>query len=135
MADLTVTAGSVKPGTGAAISSGYAGEAITAGMAVYKDATTSKWMKADNTTATKANVTGIALNTAGTDQPLAVQTSGEITAGATLTQGSVYCVGAAGGGIAPVADNGSAEYVTIIGVAKSSSVLILGIKASGVAVP
>jgi hypothetical protein len=134
MADIAVTASSVVMGTGAVVDrSRVAGEAgITAGMIVYLNGS-NKYVKADNVTAAKATVRGIALNGAGTDQPIDVQTAGEITMGEIFTAGEVIVNGAGAGAIAPSADAGAGEYNTIIGVAKSTSVLIMGIQASGVA--
>lgn len=134
MADVTITASAVLAGTGAVKEQGVAGEAFDAGDFLYKDATTSKWMKADNTTATKAAASGVALTTAAVaEAPCVVQTSGAITLGSVLTKGEVYVIGAGAGNISPAADNGSAEFCTIAGIAASATSLILGFLASGVA--
>lgn len=76
---------------------------------------------------------GIALNGAAANQPLAVQRSGDITIGATLTPGLAYYLSDTPGGICPVADVGSGEYVILLGLAKSASVLDLDIRATGTA--
>lgn len=135
MSDLSVTAASVVQGAGANVDrASNAGEAITAGQPVYK-ATSGKWMKADNNSATVlARVpTGIALNGAALDQPLAVLKSGPVTIGATLTAGVAYYLSGTAGGICPVADLTTGMYPCILGIATSTTVLDVDIQSSGVA--
>lgn len=134
MADLTITATSVVAGVGASKKSGVAGVAITAGQTVYLDTTTNSYKLADNDNATVAarSPAGIALHGAAAGQPLAVHEGGDITIGATLTPGTVYFLSANGGGICPVADLGTGKTVTIVGVAKSASVLSVKFHESGV---
>lgn len=134
MTDLTITAANVVAGTNAVRDSGNAGEAITAGQAVYRSSTTNKWMLADSDSATAAakKATGIALNGAALNQPLAVLKSGDITIGATLTAGTAYYLSATPGGICPVADVGAGEDVCLLGLAKSTTVLAVAIQAPGV---
>ena len=134
MADLTITAASVLAGATSAKSSGVAGEAITAGKAVYLSAT-KKWMLADSNSATAAarKAGGIALNGAALDQPIDVQTSGDITLGAVLTAGTAYYLSDTPGGICPLADVGSGEYVCLLGLAKSTTVLALDVQYPNVA--
>jgi len=135
MADLSVTAANCVKGSNAIVENGHAGETITAGQVVYLDSSTNLYMKADADAATAAarNPRGIALNSASLNQPLAVQTKGDLTLGATLTAGiSYYLSGATAGGIAPVADVGTGEYYVLIGLATSTSVLRLSLNYSGV---
>lgn len=135
MVDLTVTAASVVRGSNAVVERNYdAGETITAGQAVYFDSSTSKWMKADanGSSALARTPRGIALNGASSGQPLAVQTAGDITIGATLTGGTEYYLSDTAGGICPLADVGTGEYFATIGIAKSATVLGLGFNYSGV---
>jgi hypothetical protein len=91
-------------------------------------------MKADSNSGTAAAKTagGIALNGASLNQPLAVQKSGDITIGATLTAGARYYLSETAGGIQPEADLASGEYVCLIGLAKSTTVLAISIQAPGV---
>lgn len=135
MTDISITAGNVVKGTNATVENGHAGETITAGQAVYRDASTGLYMKADNNgaSATIRTPRGIALNGASANQPLAIQKSGDITIGATLTPGTTYYLSDTPGGICPLADVGNAEYAVIIGIAASASVLRLGFNYSGVA--
>ena len=134
MADLFVTAASVLAGAGSSSESGIAGAAITAGQTVYLDSATNRFLLADSNSATVAARTprGIALNGAATGQPLAVLVSGPVTIGATMTAGVAYYQSDTPGGIAPVADVGSGEVSTIIGIATSTTVLKVKIQSSGV---
>lgn len=135
MADLTITAASVVKGSTASVDRGTAGETVTAGKAVYLDDATGKYLLADSNSATVAarSPSGIALNGAANNQPLAVARGGPVTIGATLTPGVAYYLSDTPGGICPVADVGSGEYSTILGIAKSASVLHVDISESGVA--
>lgn len=136
MADLVITAASVVPGAGARIEHGTAGATITAGQALYLDsAVTGKWQLADNNSATAAvrAPRGIALNSASLNQPIAVQTEGPITIGATMTAGVAYYLSDTPGGICPVADLAPGEYPTVIGMATSTTVLDIDIQSAGVA--
>lgn len=136
MADLTITAASVVAGANARIERGTAGATITSGQVVYLDsATTGKWQLADADSATAAARAphGIALNGAALNQPVAVQTEGDITIGATLTAGTAYYLSDEPGGICPVADLATGDYVVLVGLAKSTSVLAIDIQNSGAA--
>lgn len=135
MADLSITPASVVAGSDANIEHGTFGETVTAGQTVYKDSSTKKWSKADNNAA-GAEVRqpkGIALNGGAVNQPVAVQKSGRVTIGATLTPGVAYYQSDTPGGICPVADVGSGEYVCLIGIAESASVLNVDIQYPNVA--
>jgi hypothetical protein len=135
MVDLVIaTPGSVLPGTNAVVESGTAGEAITAGKLVYKAAATKKYMLADTNSATleARKPTGVALNGASLNQPMDVQTGGDITIGATLVPGTDYYASDTPGGICPRADVGATENVVLVGLAKSATVLGLDIQVSGV---
>lgn len=135
MADLTVTENSVVAGADSTTVSGTAGVTITAGQAVYLDATTGKWALADADSATVAQrrAAGIALNGAALNQPIKVLTSGDVTIGATVTAGVAYYLSGTAGGICPVADIGTGEYVCLIGIATSATVIRVGIQFPNVA--
>lgn len=135
MSDLSVTAASCIAGSDAVIDLAHnAGETITAGQAVCLNSST-KWVKADadSATALLRTATGIALNGASLDQPLAVQKGGSITLGATLTANTSYFLSNTAGGICPLADVGTGEYLQLIGIATSTTVLKLSLLATGVA--
>lgn len=135
MADLTITAASVIAGSDANTESGTAGATITAGQAVYKSSTSKKWLLADNDSATAEvrQMGGIALNGASDGQPIVVHKSGDLTIGATLTAGTAYYLSATPGGICPLADVASGDYVVQVGLAKSTSVIDVDIQYTGVA--
>jgi len=133
MADLVITAASVVPGANATFSNKNAGATITAGQVVYAD-TNSLWQlsKANGTAAQKV-VAGIALANAALNQPLIVQTGGQITIGATVVAGTgVYFLsGTNAGGIAPFADLTTGWYVWLLGIALSTTVIKLQLFDSG----
>lgn len=137
MVDLVVTAASVAAGSNAVINRKYnAGGTITAGMPVYLDTDTNTWKAADcDASAATAVAGGIALHGASSGQPLAVQTSGNINPGATVTVGEIYVVSGTAGGIAPEGDLAAGDYVTVLGVGTSASNIALAIHVSGVQVP
>lgn len=134
MTDISITPASVVPGADAARVNGVAGVALTAGQLVYKDPTTGKYLLADtNAVAVEARQpTGIALHAAALNQPIAVLTRGDITIGATLTAGTAYYASDTPGGICPVADVGAGEKVTLVGLAKSTTVLGVDFQYPGV---
>ena len=135
MANLSITAASVIAGADAVLESGIAGASITAGQLVYRDPTSKKYLLADANSATAEARTarGVALNGASDGQPLTIQRGGDITYGATLTAGTAYYLSDTPGATCPLADVGSGEYVCLIGLAKSASVLTIAIQAPGVA--
>lgn len=137
MTVLTITAASVVPGSNRVTATGFAGETITAGKAVYKAAATGLWMlsDADSATAEARSVGGIALTGSSLNQPIVVQTDGDITLGATLAIGTIYCLDTTAGGICPSTDVASNEYVAVIGIARTAAILQMKINNSGVAVP
>lgn len=137
MADLSVTAGNVAASASATVVVRTAGGTITAGQPVYEDSSDSFHCKpAQADTSAKANAIGIALNGAADGQPVSVCTAGDINVGATLTVGEVYVVSdAAAGGIAPVGDLASDDYVSVLGVASTASNLKLKLNVSGAQVP
>lgn len=136
MADLTITAASVLPGAGARSEHGRAGATVTAGQVVYRDTDgTYKLADCNGASATIRTPRGIALNGASAGQDLEVQTQGQITIGSTVTGGVEYYLSGTPGGIRPVADNTTGDYPSTIGIAVSSTVLLLNIAYSGFVLP
>jgi hypothetical protein len=123
MADLTVTPANVLPGSGAAIYTGLAGEALTAGKQVYQKAADQKWYMADcnSATAEARRASGTALTGSAAGQPVSVQKSGRITIGATTANGTVYFLSGTAGGIRPAADNTTGDYPQVIGLGVSTT--------------
>lgn len=134
MADISITANNVVAGAGATKQAGTAGATITAGQAVYKDSN-NKFQLADANSATEIarRAIGIALNGAANNQPLTILTAGLITIGGTLTAGVAYYLSDTPGGICPVADIGSGEYVCLLGIATTTAILNVDIQFPNVA--
>jgi hypothetical protein len=135
VADLSVTAASCVPGSNSRQVVGFAGEAIAAGKAVYLSSTTNLWMLADSNSATAEARTpgGIALTGSATGQPVVVHTKGLLTLGATMTANTPYFLSDTAGGICPIADVGSGEYLAQLGLSTSTTVIDVNIHTTGVA--
>lgn len=132
--DLTITVGSVIPDDGYQYSDGTAGEALAAGQAVYISSGTTYKLAHCETSAATAAARGITLHAAASGQPIRVMTGGTYTVGATVALGKVYVLSTSGL-IAPVGDLATNDYVTVIGVATSTTKMRLLIYASGVKHP
>lgn len=133
MTNIVITSANVVAGPNATRSQGTAGTAITAGQAVYFDTTVNKWLLAGNTLAAGANQAGgIALDSAALNQPITVQTSGDITIGGTLVAGTAYYLSATAGDICPFADLVTTNHVCQLGLATSTTSLHLDIQNPGV---
>jgi hypothetical protein len=143
MADtpISVTAASVKAGDGAQTKLGVAGETITAGQLVYKKTSDGRFYKTDvDVTAVAANAEidnlyGVALNGASAGQPLTVVTSGEYYhGGAGVTAGAVYAASATTGSFCLASGLVSTDYLSILGYAKTSTIMVLAISISNIQV-
>ncbi len=134
MTDLTITVANIVPDANATLETFLAGEAITQGKAVYLDPATRKWLLADADSATAAAKAprGISVNAAQANQPLTVIRKGDLAMGAILTAGDPYYLSSNAGGICPKADVGSGEAVVFLGYAKSTSVLAVDVRPTGV---
>lgn len=134
MAELTQTPASVAAGETTFVEVVQVGEAVTQGMPGYKLSTDGKYYKAITTSAAAADVKGVFLTPASANG-YAVIGSGPVNVGATLTQGVAYYASGTAGKIELSSDIASGEYVTLIGIATSSSVLDVRPIASGVTKP
>lgn len=125
--DLAITPAAVVKGTGAVVRNGTAGVAITAGQTVYEDASDGNKVKlADaDLSAAAATLKGVALHAAAAGQPIAYQDGGNLTLNAVLTAGKVYVLSATAGGIAPVADLAAGWRTSLVGIALSTTSLML----------
>lgn len=131
-ADLTITAASVVS-SASTTKDGTAGEAITAGQAVYlKSSDGLLWKAQADGSAAEGAAVGIALNGGAAGQPIKYQYAGDITIGATVAVGILYCVSAAAGGICPSADLASSDYVTLLGIGKTAAIITMGLNAFGI---
>lgn len=131
MADISVTAASVALGSQTTPTRVVQyGEAVTQGQPVYRNTTDGKWYRCDaNDTATKAVVGGIAITPGATDAygiiALPGTSAGQsiVNLGATLAVGMTYAISTTVGGIRPITDAGSTEFVSTIGVATTTALL------------
>lgn len=124
MADISVTAANVVPGADAVIEMVTAGEAFTAGMAIFIDTPArnaaaagpgtgnGRAYKSDVDLAGRKHCDGIATADAlAAGARVGMQTGGELTAGATLGIGTMYFASNTAGGIMPGADLSSGEQI------------------------
>ncbi len=139
MADLSVTAANVRASANAVIERKYnSGATVAAGEVVYLDANNT-WQLMDSNASAAGNAVGntrgVALGGGSNGQPIAVATRDSyFTPGATLTNGIAYYASPNACKIAPVADIGSGNYSTVLGIARSTTILNLNPTASGIAV-
>ena len=133
MADITITPASVVQSTSAFAETGTFGETVTAGQAVYKKAADGKFWLAQCDDAAMDDCYGIALNGGSANQPATIQIRGNITIGGTVAVGTVYALSAVFGGICPIADIVSTNYVTLIGVGISTTVIQMALLTTGIA--
>lgn len=136
MADISFTAANVDADANATTASGTAGATITAGQPLYQDSADSNQFKpAQADAASTDKVAGLALHGASDEQPITYITEGDLDLGGGLTKGTVYALSAAAaGGIAPVSDLTSSQFVTVLGVATSTTNLKVKIINSEVAI-
>lgn len=138
IADLSITAASVRRGSEYAQSTGTAGEAITAGQLVAEDTSDGKIYLADANSATtqRRKITGIASHSVtSADQQMQYQTSGYVNPGGTVTVGTTYILSATAGGIAPDSDSASNMTKCIFGVGYTASLIRMNIFNSESVVP
>jgi hypothetical protein len=136
MAAITVTASGVSPITGNTQTDvGISNDTITAGMPIYKDVNNSNKLTRCDADASLAasQAVGISLHAALAGQPIRYAISGDMNFGSGLTANVVYIAGATAGAINPVADLTTGWYLQVLGLAISTSVMRLGLLASGVA--
>jgi len=136
MADLSITASAVLPGTNAQTTRGIAAETITAGQLVFRDSSNSNLItKTDVNASGKQTVHGIALCGASAGQPVVYATVDDdltLFASSGLTVGILYVLSGTAGGIAPAADLATGLTGIFVGVAKSATKLNFNPTAGGV---
>lgn len=137
MADLSITAASVGiAALGTQYTTVQVGEAVTQGQPGYPSTADNLYYQTDaNLSAAAAAATGVFLTAAATSGYAIFAQRGSYIPGATLTVGQTYCVSRTKGGICPIADLTTGDYVTILGVATTTTALTLAINASGTPKP
>jgi hypothetical protein len=116
MADLTITPANVLKSATTSVQSGTAGVTITAGQALYLDATDGKLKLAQaDGTAAEAACVGHALHGATANQPLAYAAGGTFNIGATTVKTTTYVLSAAAGATCPQADLVSTNRIVRLG--------------------
>lgn len=132
MADVAITAANVVKGTGAVTKQVTYGATITQGMVLYEKAADSEWYPVDADDAITAYTPlGIALTAGANGQPGIVQIAGEITVGGTLVAGSAYYCSATTAGSFAADLPAAGDYSTLVGIAKTTAIMILALTAQG----
>jgi Uncharacterized conserved protein (DUF2190) len=129
MADISITASDVLQSSGTPTTKGIAGEAIAAGETVYQN-DDGKLYRADGNDSTKLPVAGIAVNSApGAGQPFNYAvTDDSLTIGAHgLGNGIPLFQSANPGKICQLADVGTGNLTTCVGVTNSTTKITFGV--------
>lgn len=133
MADITISSVSVADNEDRLGQGLNFGETVTLATPVYKN-TSGVLMIGDATDAAKDEIEGIALLGGSSGEPALLAKSGmKINVGAVLTKRQSYVLSPNNPGkIAPITDLGVGDYLTYLGYAESTSVLVVQILVSGV---
>lgn len=138
MADISINAANVAASSTAVTSKQYNfGATVTAGQPVYLDSN-NKWQLIDQNAAVTGNnitdIRGIAQCNGAANQPAAVcLEDSDFTPGGTLTNGMAVYASANAGGITMDVP-GSGNYPVFLGLAKSTTKMVLRPVAGGTAV-
>ena len=131
MADISITASAVVPSANAVIKYTTAGATLTAGQLIYLDTADldangigkAKLSDANGAAALRV-VDGITVGGASAGQPVAIVTyDTALVVGSGLTANNILILSDTPGGLAPSADLGSGEYLSVIGVVKSATTI------------
>jgi hypothetical protein len=126
MATVTVPT-TLIPNVAAQLNRQYlAGEAVTAGDAVYRRTSDNAILKTDANAAASALFFGIAMNSAASGQPVAVQTSGPVNIGGGVAAQTVLVVSPTAGKLMPAEDLAAGDVPCVVGVVLASGLLSLG---------
>lgn len=126
MADVSITPGDVRLYTQDALPKTLlAGGTITAGDFVYFDSATRNWKRAQaDGTAAESQAVYIALSDAASGEYfIGVDSTLVVIGMSALTLGVMYVVSATAGKMAPIGDLTTGQYITLVGVPSSTSVL------------
>lgn len=123
MADITITPASFVPSANATLVRGVWGATITRGTVVYKNSS-NVWVKAQANAAGTAAATGIAATDGAAGQPGLILTADPALAlGATVAEGIILALSAAAaGGVCPVTDIDTGEWLVAFGVMLTGNV-------------
>jgi hypothetical protein len=136
MADVSgITA--VRPTTNTIVDRVTYGATVAAGSTVYFDSANNEYPLADcDATVLTAATKGIAV-TPGVDggQGYIAKGGSIVLVGATLVVGETYIQSDTAGGLKPIGDKASGDFVTIIGTASTTTQIDLAINATGTQAP
>ena len=134
MADISITAANVHPGSASKILRVQYGVTVTAGQIIYLDTADAKYKLGDaNASTTTAGADGLLVAmTNGSADDYGLATSGGLyDVGASVTEGLIYVVSGTAGGIAPSADLASGWNCSVVGIGAASNQIDLQLYASG----
>jgi hypothetical protein len=140
MADLTINVANIQASNQSQnYPTNLLGQDATQGEIVYLDPATNTWKKMDANASVAGNnygdTRGMLLTGGNNGQPAVVSVSDpNLNVGPILTNGIVYCASANAGKICPITDVVSGNYPTVLGIAKSTSLLVFRPLAGGTAV-
>jgi hypothetical protein len=126
MADVSVTVGDVTVITdGKRTRNGTGGATLTAGQFVYLDS--GRLKGANNSTLAKSTCVGMLVSPTadGNAATYAYQNGSVVDVGATLTEGTWYCISSTAGNIHPAADLQTGEYISWVGYGNADGNLVL----------
>jgi hypothetical protein len=135
MADITVSSSLVQPSETAPFESGVCAASFTAGQLGYLDGSLNKWKLAVATAQPAAAARGVATANYSTGQIGRFQTHETLNLGGGVSVGTVYAVSTNAGGIAPIADVTTGNWITPVAVGATTNNLSLNIFRSGIQKP
>lgn len=121
MADLNISPSNTLASSDSRKVNGIAAVSITAGQALYRDAT-GLYRLAFASTLAESKFEGIALCAAEPGQPVVLAWyDPDLDIGtANMSKGQIYCVSSnAAGAVAPIGDLTAGDYVTVVGIANA----------------
>ena len=134
MAAITITEADVLPATSNGAYDALAGANMDAGTLIYLDASDDNKAKkaVANSAEAAARVVGITVNSALIGQPVSYRPTGTIPVGGVFgAKGLIYVLSATAGKMCLPADLSSGHWLTVVGYSYSTSILQLGIVATG----
>ncbi len=138
MATLITISADFRLSTGASAAVATAGVTIVPFQLLYRKTSDAKLYLANSASAEEATVIGISMTGASTDEPVSYvpATAGAFIESATAlwTKGDVYEVASTGGAFAQSGDATSGDFVTVVGVAVSTTKLQIINAGTGVSI-